>query len=100
MTFVRAGVFKAQHDKIDELRRLYEQEAIPRIRAVGGNVGAFLLQQHDDPDSFMALTAWKTKADAEAYERSGKAAEMVDKIRHAFAGPPVLVTYDGFGFER
>jgi heme-degrading monooxygenase HmoA len=99
MAFVRAGVFKAQHDKIDELRRLYEQEAIPRIRSVGGNLGAYLLQQHNDPDAFMALTAWKTRADAEAYERSGTAAEMVGKIRHTFAGPPALVTYDGFGFE-
>ncbi|HEY3145458.1 MAG TPA: antibiotic biosynthesis monooxygenase [Dongiaceae bacterium] len=99
MTFVRAGVFKAQRDKSDELRRIYDQEVIPMIRSVGGNLGAFLLQQHDDRESFIALTAWRTKTDAEAYEHSGKAAQMVDKIRHALSGPPTLVTYDGFGFE-
>lgn len=100
MAFVRAGMFKAQRDKIDELRAIYEGDAIPMIRSVAGNLGAFLLQQHDDPETFTAVTAWKTKADAEAYEQSGKAAQMVGKIRHAFAGPAVLVTYDGFGFER
>jgi heme-degrading monooxygenase HmoA len=99
MAFVRAGVFKAQQGKSDELRRIYEQEAIPKIRSTGGNLGAFLLQQHGDRESFTALTAWRTREDAEAYEQSGKAAEMIGKIRHFFSGPPTLVTYDGFGFE-
>jgi len=29
--------------------------------------------------------------------RAVQAAKMVDKIRFAFAGPPVLTTYDAFG---
>jgi heme-degrading monooxygenase HmoA len=98
MAFVRVGVFKAQPAKLDELRSIYESEAIPIIRSAAGNLGAFLLQQRDDPASFMAMTVWQTQQDAEAYEKSGQAAAMVGKIRHAFAGAPTLTTYVAFGF--
>jgi quinol monooxygenase YgiN len=91
------GEFKAKLDDADELCRIYETEAIPAIRAASGNVSAVLLRQHQQRDKFLAITIWKTSADAEAYEKSGTAQEMVNKIRHAFAGPPTLTTYDTYG---
>jgi quinol monooxygenase YgiN len=97
MAFVRVGKFKAQSEAAAELCRIYETEAIPAIRAAGGNVSAVLLRQHQQPDTFLAITIWKTSADAESYEKSGTAAQMVNKIRHAFAGPPTLTTYDAYG---
>lgn len=97
MAFVRVGEFKAKADAASELCRIYEREAIPTIRAATGNVSAVLLRQHQQPDSFLAITIWRTRADAEAYEKSGTAQEMVSKIRHAFAGAPRLTTYDAYG---
>ena len=97
MAFVRVGEFKAKSEATAELCRIYETEAIPAIRAAGGNVSAVLLRQHQQPDTFLAITIWKTSADAESYEKSGTAAQMVNKIRHAFAGPPTLTTYDAYG---
>ncbi|MBZ9848561.1 antibiotic biosynthesis monooxygenase [Mesorhizobium sp. CA14] len=97
MTFVRVGQFKALAAKVEELRTIYEAEAIPAIRAAPGNISALLLQQHQARDAFMAITLWETAADAERYERSGQAAAMVDKIRFAFAEPLSLATYDAFG---
>lgn len=97
MAFVRIGQFKALPDQIERLRAIYETEAIPAIRAASGNVSALLLQQHQAPDSFLAITIWSTVEDAERYDRSGQAAAMVDKIRFAFASPPSLNTYDVFG---
>ena len=97
MTFVRIGQFKALPDKTEELKRVYAAEAIPAIRSAAGNVSAVLLQQHEAAESFLAITVWKTEADAIAYDRSGQAATMVDRIRFAFAGPPTLTTYDAFG---
>ena len=84
-------------DKTDELRRVYETEAIPAIRAAAGNVSAVLLQERQSSDRFLAITVWQTELDAVAYDRSGQAAGMVDKIRFAFAEPPVLRTYEAFG---
>ena len=97
MTFVRIGQFKALPGTTDELRRIYETQAIPVIRQAAGNISALLLQQHQSPESFMAITIWNTQDDAEAYDKSGQALEMVNKIRFAFAGPPTLGTYEAFG---
>ena len=56
MPFVRVGQFKAVPDLTEQLRLIYEAEAIPAIRAAQGNVSAVLLQQHQARDAFMAIT--------------------------------------------
>ncbi|UDL87724.1 antibiotic biosynthesis monooxygenase [Mesorhizobium sp. PAMC28654] len=99
MAFVRIGQFKALPDSTEQLRAIYETEAIPVIRAASGNISAVLLQQHQERTSFLTITVWSTIEDAERYDRSGQAATMVDKIRFAFAGPPSLSTYDAFGIS-
>jgi heme-degrading monooxygenase HmoA len=97
MAFVRIGQFKAKRDHIEELCRIYERDAIPAIKSAPGNVSAVLLQQHQEDDTFLAITLWKSREDAAAYEKSGAAAQMVSKVRHTFASPPTLTTYDAFG---
>ena len=97
MPFVRVADFRTKEDAADEVTRIYESEAIPAIRAVSGNLTALLLRQHQQRDRFLAITIWRARADAEAYEKSGLAQEMVSKIRHAFAGPPTLTTYEAHG---
>jgi quinol monooxygenase YgiN len=97
MAYVRVGQFKARPDEADELCRIYESEAIPTIRAASGNISAVLLRQHQERDTFLAITIWRTGADAEAYDKSGLAQQMVNKIRHAFAGPPTLTTWETYG---
>jgi quinol monooxygenase YgiN len=99
MAFVRVGEFRALADKLSELKSIYEGEAIPAIRAAEGNVSAALLQQHDAPDRFVAITICQTAEHAERCDRSGQAQAMVDKIRFAFAGPPSLKTYEAFGIR-
>jgi quinol monooxygenase YgiN len=100
MTFVRVGRFKVKDGAVDELCRAYAAEAIPAIRAAKGNAGAFLLRPHEPESDFLAVTVWISREDAEAYDRSGQAQKMVDTIRHLFASPPKLLTYDAYGFER
>jgi heme-degrading monooxygenase HmoA len=78
MAFVRIGQFKALPGTADQLQRIYEMEA---IRSAAGNMGAFLLQQHRSSENFMAITVWKTQDDADAYDKSGQALAMVNKIR-------------------
>jgi quinol monooxygenase YgiN len=97
MAFVRVGRFQARADKIEELCRIYEQDAIPAIRTAHGNISAVLLQQDGAADMFLAITVWQSRGDAELYDRSGQAQEIVGKIKHAFAGPPTLETYAAYG---
>ena len=94
---MRIGNFKAQPNKVEELLRIYQNEAIPIIKKAPGNIAAFILQNNEEKNHFMACTAWKTREDAENYDKSGKAMEMVNKIKHAFDGPPRLTTYETFG---
>lgn len=97
MPFVRVAEFRTKEGTGDEVTRIYATEAIPAIRGQSGNLTALLLREHQQPDRFLAITIWRTSADAEAYEKSGMAQKMVSKIRHAFAGPPTLTTYDAHG---
>jgi quinol monooxygenase YgiN len=97
MAFVRVGLFKAKNGSADDLRRTYSAEAIPVIRAAKGNAGALLLKPHEAENDFLAITIWTTREDAELYDRSGQAQNMVDKIRYMFAAPPRLLTYDAYG---
>ena len=97
MGFMRIGNFKAQPDKMDELLRIYQKEAIPIIKKAPGNVNAFILQKNDEENLFLACTVWETKEDAENYDKSGQALEMVSKIKHTFDGPPNLTTYKTYG---
>jgi quinol monooxygenase YgiN len=100
MEFVRIGQFHAKPGEAETLSGIYEREAIPAIRSAPGNVSAVLLRQHQQADLFMAITIWKTQSAAEDYDRSGMAQQMVGKIRHLFAGPPSLTTYDAYGIPK
>jgi quinol monooxygenase YgiN len=97
MSFVRIGSFQSQPEKVDELIATFEREVHPVMRAAPGNLSACLLHQHDAENTFLMFTAWKTRAHAKQYEASGMAQANVDKLRHTFACPPSLSTYDGFG---
>lgn len=97
MGFMRIGNFKAQPDKVDELLQIYQKDAIPVIKKAPGNISAFILQKNDEKNSFLACTVWETKEDAENYDKSGQASEMVSKIKHTFDGPPNLTTYETYG---
>jgi quinol monooxygenase YgiN len=97
MAFVRVGLFKAKEGSADDLCRTYSAQAIPVIRAAQGNVGALLLRPHEAENDFLAITIWSRRQDAERYDQSGQAQQMVNTIRHMFAAPPRLMTYDAYG---
>jgi heme-degrading monooxygenase HmoA len=63
------------------------------IRASTGNVDGFLLEHATESDRVIACTMWQTEDDAARYEASGSAKEVVDRVRHFFAGPPSLASY-------
>jgi heme-degrading monooxygenase HmoA len=76
------------------LSAIYNQQAVPRVRARPGNVACLLLEPTAEADPFMAVTIWQTRADAEAYEAGGEAAAVVALVREFFAGPPTLRSYE------
>jgi heme-degrading monooxygenase HmoA len=92
--WVRLGTFTVKAGQAEALRATYNTRAVPRVRSFAGNLGCLLLEPATADDaSFIACTLWATRADAEAYESSGTAQEVVGLVREYFSGPPSLKAY-------
>src|ERR1041384_1191462 len=88
--WVRIGSFPVKPAQVANLRRTYNEEAVPKVRAYPGNLGCLLLEPTVEGEPFVVMTIWQDRAAAENYESSGAAAEVVSLVRAFFAGPPAL----------
>lgn len=91
--WVRIGSFRVQPGEAEQLRTIYNGQAVPKVRAFPGNVGCLLLEPTAGTDEFLVLTLWQDQTAAERYESSGAAAEVVALVKRFFAGPPALRSY-------
>ncbi|HXB07714.1 MAG TPA: antibiotic biosynthesis monooxygenase [Puia sp.] len=89
----RLTFFGVNPQDAEELKKTYNEEIVPVIRAQKGNMGAWLLEPKDENDDYISLTEWLTQEDAEAYETSGTYRELVGKAANRFRSAPVLKTY-------
>ena len=92
--WVRLIVVMIQPDKMDDFRKIYNEEIVPTVKAQKGNVHVFLMESIDREGEITSFTAWETQEDGDAYERSGTYVEMVNKVRHTFSGTPTLWSYE------
>jgi quinol monooxygenase YgiN len=97
--WVRVGVFPVNPDQATNLRRTYNEQAIPKVRAYPGNLCCFLLEPTAQTEPFLVMTIWQDRAAADRYESSGAAAEVVSLVRPFFAGPPTLRSYESSSIE-
>ena len=88
----RLTSFTVAPENAQETKTIYQQEVVPEVRKQKGNIDARLLEPTDGSNDFISITAWENKADADAYESSGKYKELVGKIQ-GLIGQPVLKTY-------
>jgi quinol monooxygenase YgiN len=91
--WVRVGSFLVKPDQVDNLRRTYNEQAVPKVRLYPGNLGCLLLEPEATGEPFLVMTVWNDRAAAESYESSGAATEVVSLVRAFFAGPPTLRSY-------
>jgi heme-degrading monooxygenase HmoA len=89
----RLTFFNIGANDVDDVKRIYNEECVPVIKAQKGNVGAWLLEPTNPEDDYISLTEWLSLADAESYETSGTYQSLVNKIKDRFKGSPVLKTY-------
>lgn len=92
--WIRLGSFTVNAGQEAQLCATYNAQAVPKVRASPGNLACLLLEPATATDGgFIACTVWAARADAEAYESSGTAAQVVGLVRQYFAGAPVLKSY-------
>src|SRR5580765_4932535 len=92
--FARLTFLSIQREKVEDLKRIYNEEVVPVVKSQKGNVGIWLLEPTNENDDFVSLTEWMSKADSEAYEASGTYRTLVDKLKDAYTSKPVLRTYN------
>lgn len=92
--WVRLTFVKTQFEKMDELRQIYNEDIVPKVKAQKGNVDVFLLESVDEEGEVISFTSWDRKEDGDKYEASGTYVELVNKVKHTFADPPTQKSYE------
>ena len=64
-----------------ELRELYNKEVVSAHKGHKGIRFVHLLESLDNKDEGISITAWDTKADVEAYEKSGEYEKLLKKFK-------------------
>jgi heme-degrading monooxygenase HmoA len=74
-------------------KRIYSEQVVPVVRSLKGNLDCRLLEPLEPNDDYISMTTWETKADADAYQSSGRYRELVEMVSKDFAKAPVLKVY-------
>ena len=92
--YVRMTFFKLRQGRMQELRDLYNKEVVSAHKSHKGIRFVHLLESLDNKDEGISITAWDTKADVEAYEKSGDYEKLVAKFKNMYAEEPLLKSYE------
>lgn len=92
--WVRLTFGKIQLDKMDEFRKIYNEEVVPTVKAQKGNTDVFFMESVEEEGEGISFTSWDSKENGDAYESSGTYKEMVGKVAHTFAEPPTMKSYE------
>ena len=92
--YLRLTYFRVEDDAMSELRELYNKEVIPAHKGHKGMRFVHLLESLDDRSSGISVTAWDTKADLDAYEKSGDYDRLRGLFDAMFAEAPELKAYE------
>jgi quinol monooxygenase YgiN len=92
--YVRMTFFKVRDGKMDALRELYNREVIPTHKGHKGNRFVHLLEDLDNKNAGISVTAWDTRADVDSYEQSGDYERLVGTFNEMYADEPYLKSYE------
>ena len=79
--YLRITSATVQPGKVETFDNLYRKTIIPALRSVDGFRHAFLIGSTENPQDVLSVTIWESKQKADAYERSGRFAYLVDKVK-------------------
>jgi heme-degrading monooxygenase HmoA len=92
--YVRMTLIKIKSGRMEALRSIYNEQVIPTMQKQKGVRFIHLLECLENRDEGISITAWDTKADLDAYEKSGVYEGLIEKFKDFYSTPPVLKSYE------
>jgi heme-degrading monooxygenase HmoA len=92
--YLRLTFFQVKAGKMLELREHYNAEVIPAHRDHKGIRFVHLIESLEDKNEGISVTAWDTKADLDAYEKSGDYEKLVGLFADMYSSEPTLKSYE------
>lgn len=84
--YAQSTVIRVPMGMMRYMRRLIEQDYLPKVRVRPGFVSAVLLEQEDDEDSAELIVVWESQAAAEDFSRTGVPEATPQPLVQAFPG--------------
>ena len=91
--FVRLTYLGFLPGKVEQAKRIYNDELVPIVKQQKGNLDCRMLEPVDSTDDYISMTVWDSKEDADAYQASGTYKQLVDRIQEFYSKNPVLKVY-------
>ena len=91
--YVRLTYLSFLPGKVEEVKKIYNEELLPIVKQQKGNLDCKLLEPVDRADDYISMTVWDSKEDADSYQSRGIYKQLVDRVRETFAKDPVLKVY-------
>lgn len=91
--FVRVVEINAKNGKGRELAQTVNDKVLSLLKNHTGFVDEIILTSEGNPDRMLALSFWKTREDAERYNREGFN-HVNDIIRNQIEATPQVRTFD------
>lgn len=92
--YAQSTIIRVPMGMMNEMRRLIEQEYLPKVQMRSGFVAAYLLEQEDDDDAAELIMMWASHAAAEDFAQTGSL-EASPKMLVAFI-PGTKVQRQGY----
>jgi heme-degrading monooxygenase HmoA len=91
--FTRVVEINTKAGKAREFSRTLNEKVLSLLRTQPGFVDEMLLLSTDNPDRLLALSFWRTREDAEKYNREAYP-KVQEIIRNVLEGEPDVQTFD------
>ena len=89
---IRLTFLEIPNEKVEDLKKLYQEELMPAVRQQKGNLECKLLEPVNAEDEYISMTVWESQEDAVNYS-SSLYRQLVGRVKEFLAKEPVLREY-------
>ena len=91
--FTRVVEVNSKPGKSQEIANAINEKVLPILRQQAGFIDETVLTSETEPNRVMALSFWKTKEDAERYQRE-QFAKVTEILSHHLESAPAVRTFN------